>query len=97
MRKPIRAMRALRTGGIMRQQNFLVSIAFAFLVAGMAFGEIKITDLRCEYRRDPLGIDITAPRLSWKLESDARGVVQTAYQVLVASDAKQLDEGNPDL
>ncbi len=81
----------------MRQQSFLVSIAFAFLVAGMAFGEIKVTDLRCEYRRDPLGIDITAPRLSWKLESDTRGVVQTAYQVLVASDAKQLDEGNPDL
>ena len=32
-----------------------------------------------------LGIDIFAPRLSWKLLSDERGVRQSAYQVLVAS------------
>lgn len=81
----------------MRQQSFLVSIAFALLATGMAFAEIKATDLRCEYRRDPLGIDITAPRLSWKIDSDARDVAQTAYRVLVASDLKQLSEERADL
>src|SRR5690606_29789949 len=84
-------------GEIMRQQSFLVSIAFALLATGMAFAEIKATDLRCEYRRDPLGIDITAPRLSWKIDSDARDVAQTAYRVLVASDLKQLAEEKADL
>ncbi len=46
------------------------------------------TDLRCEYLRDPLGIDVFLPRLSWRLESlqpDARGQRQTAYQVVVTS------------
>ena len=28
---------------------------------------LEVNDLRCEYRINPLGIDNTAPRLSWKL------------------------------
>ena len=40
--------------------------------------------LRCEYRVDPLGIDETHPRLSWRLKSTERGQGQTAYQVLVS-------------
>lgn len=53
--------------------------------------------LRCEYRTDPLGIDILAPRLSWVLESKQRGQKQTAYQVLVASDRQQLESDCADM
>ena len=41
------------------------------------------TDLRCEYRLNPLGIDVSRPRLSWKLACDQRGQKQTAYQIRV--------------
>lgn len=41
------------------------------------------TDLRCENRRNPLGID-TVPRLSWKL-SGPRCARQSAFRVIVAS------------
>jgi hypothetical protein len=44
---------------------------------------------RCEYRENPLEIDCAQPRLSWWLQSappDARGVQQSAYQILVTSD-----------
>ena len=46
-----------------------------------------VTNLRCEYLNDPLGIDITKPHLSWVIEEAAgcRGIQQAAYQVLVAS------------
>ena len=54
-------------------------------------------DLRCEYRQNPLGIDVPPPRLSWKLQSDTRGVRQHAYQVLVASSAELLSNGTGDL
>ena len=49
--------------------------------------DIIIKDIRCEYRTNPLGIDNTSPRLSWKLSEDnqIRGQKQTAYQILVAS------------
>ncbi len=52
--------------------------------------------LRCEYRVDPLGIDVTSPRLSWILESPQRSQVQTAYRILVSDSKEHLDqdEGN---
>jgi len=31
---------------------------------------VSLSDLKCEYRTNPLGIDNTAPRLSWKLTED---------------------------
>ena len=57
-------------------------------------------DLRCEYLRNPLGIDANAPRLSWKLQtmrSNERGLQQSAYQVLVASTAEALRREQNDL
>jgi alpha-L-rhamnosidase len=50
-------------------------------------------NLRCEYKVDPLGIDAVRPRLSWQLRSQARGVVQAAYQIQVARDAAALRAG----
>jgi alpha-L-rhamnosidase len=40
-------------------------------------------NLRCEFRVNPLGIDASRPRLSWVIESKDKGVLQTAYQVVV--------------
>ena len=45
----------------------------------------NLTNPRCEYLTDPLGIDVGKPRLSWVILSACRGARQTAYQVLVAS------------
>ena len=45
--------------------------------------------LRCEYQEQPSGVEAARPRLGWILSPDgqpaARGLRQTAYQVLVAS------------
>lgn len=45
---------------------------------------LQVQDLRCEYMENPLGIGVVSPRLSWKLVSQQRGVVQSAYQIRVA-------------
>ena len=34
----------------------------------------------CEYLENPIGVDVSRPRLSWKLESNIQGQKQTAYQ-----------------
>jgi alpha-L-rhamnosidase len=60
-------------------------------------GRIAPVDLRCEYRRDPLGIDAPRPRLSWALASDGRGEVQSAYRILVARSPRALDADQGDL
>lgn len=58
----------------------------------------NITALRltCEYVNDPLGVDVPIPRLSWILESDQRGQIQSAYQILVASSMDKLNTNTGD-
>ena len=51
---------------------------------------LSIANLRCEYKVDPIGIDVARPRLSWQLRSAARGVAQSAYQAQVTRDGKLL-------
>ena len=53
--------------------------------------------LRCEYRVDPSGIDVAAPRLSWTLRSSERGQRQTGYRILVASSRRLLAKNTSDL
>ncbi len=56
-----------------------------------------ITNLRCEYIMNPIGLDVSKPRLSWVLKSEDRCQSQTAYQVLVASTEGLLDMDEGDL
>ena len=43
--------------------------------------QLSVTDLRIEHQKTPLGLDIKAPRFAWKLVSEERNVVQTAYRL----------------
>lgn len=70
-------MKRTRTGYLMT--------AAVLCCASVAAADFEVKQLRCEYLRDPLGIDVARPRLSWIVESDQRGQHQTAYRVLVAA------------
>ena len=48
---------------------------------------LDVTGLRTEDYSNPVGIDKSVVHFSWQLESEQRGVVQTSYNVQVASDA----------
>jgi len=52
---------------------------------------ISVSEMSCEYARNPLGIDTPQPRFSWILKSEKRGQMQSAYRILVASSADNLD------
>lgn len=68
------------------------------LLCSAALSEpLHIGALRCEYLDNPLGIDVTAPRLGWLLASPERGARQTAWQVLVASSSDLLAQDKGDL
>ncbi|MBZ0282059.1 MAG: glycoside hydrolase family 78 protein [Anaerolineae bacterium] len=57
----------------------------------------KIVDLICEYRTNPLGIDVQNPRLGWKMQIGRLGAQQIAYQILAASKPEELSNGKADL
>jgi alpha-L-rhamnosidase len=48
---------------------------------------VSLTDLTCEHLTNPIGIGEKQPRLSWKLVSEGRNVLQTAYEIRVATAA----------
>ncbi|MEI6676977.1 MAG: family 78 glycoside hydrolase catalytic domain [Mariniphaga sp.] len=58
---------------------------------------VDVISLKCEYKVNPLGVDIEKPRFSWIIVSAQRGVNQSAFQIIVSSDLKKLDENIPDL
>ena len=79
----------------------LVPLLAGFILSGRAetpvSDAVAISDLRCEYLINPLGLDVVKPRLSWIMTSNQRGESQTAYQILVASTKELLAKDQGDL
>jgi alpha-L-rhamnosidase len=68
----------------------LFCLPFSFLailscLAQSPVSSLKVEQLRTEYKTNPVGIDVTSPRFSWKLVSTERNVAQTSYQIIVSS------------
>ena len=59
---------------------------FAWVLA-LSASALDVTNLRTEDYRNPVGIDRTSIHLSWQLQSELRGVLQTSYNVQIARDA----------
>lgn len=55
---------------------------------------VNIGNLRVEYKVNPLGIDVAAPTFGWNVETEKKGWLQQAYQLLVADSRKALDADN---
>jgi alpha-L-rhamnosidase len=88
----------------MRRTFSTIAAAFAsvVLLAGCRPAPEATTDavvaprpfeLRTEYKSNPLGIGVRVPRLSWRLDSSRRGVLQSAYQVRVARSEADVRSG----
>ncbi|MFO1531781.1 MAG: hypothetical protein U1F77_19105 [Kiritimatiellia bacterium] len=73
------------------------SILIVSLLSAHGHAAMVASDLRCEYQSAPIAVDVAKPRLSWVLESEARGEKQSAYHILVASSEALLREGRGDL
>ena len=67
------------------------------LVGADSGAGVVLSRLETNAAPEPLGIDTPAPRFTWQLASDRRGVMQAAYRVLVASRADLASEGGADV
>ncbi|MDR1169214.1 MAG: family 78 glycoside hydrolase catalytic domain, partial [Prevotellaceae bacterium] len=81
----------------MRKICLIFIMLSVMAVSGKAQSAVSVVDLRCEYLKNPLGIDIQHPRLSWELISDAKDKKQKAYQILVATDSLALTLNRADV
>ena len=53
---------------------------------------LNVKNLKCEYRENPLGIDVIKPMLLWQIESAEKGWMQSAYEIKVASSESLINE-----
>ena len=78
----------------------LLVVCLASLISAEVTSGVKVANLRCESRVNPIGIDVVRPRLSWILESTepgARSQGQSSYRILVSTSLEGLNAGNGDL
>ncbi|MGL4943085.1 MAG: family 78 glycoside hydrolase catalytic domain [Thermoguttaceae bacterium] len=81
----------------------MIRICACVLFCVAVFAEaatVEPYDLTVEYMTAPVGIDTPEPRISWKSQTSdksLKNVVQTAYQVMVASSLENLDKNVGDL
>ncbi|RUT28345.1 alpha-L-rhamnosidase [Arsenicitalea aurantiaca] len=54
---------------------------------------LTVSALRCEHLATPLGLNTKNPRLSWSLAGTDRGLAQSAYRIVVGSDAEAVAKG----
>ena len=52
--------------------------------------QISLTNLKCDSKVNPLGIEVTNPHLSWEASSTERNLQQSAYQILVSDNPENL-------
>lgn len=81
----------------MRRPWALVCGLLLTLVSLACKAEIMPVEPRVEWRVNPLGVETSSPRLSWKVQSSQRGATQSAYRILVASTTNALNAGAGDL
>ena len=69
-----------------RIQQISTIILLLIISCGVPQETTFVYDLRVEYMKNPVGIDVNQPRFSWKLKSNKRGVFQTNYAIIVSTD-----------
>lgn len=53
---------------------------------------MEVVNLRCEYASNPIGLDLATPQFSWEINTNNRGMLQSAYQITVACSRSGLAE-----
>lgn len=74
----------------------LIGIAF-ILISFLCDAQISPVNLKCEYLKNPEGIDMPDPRFFWQLNSSEPGQFQTAYRIIIASNQKNIDKNAGDM
>lgn len=65
-------------------------LALFVLCINMLSAQVTITDLRCDNKVEPVGVDTKVPRFSWKISSDKRNTMQLAYEIKVLDGKKAI-------
>src|SRR6266487_4550946 len=69
-----------------RMKRFLFISSFSCIVSSGFTQILAVTNLRCEYKQNLIGVDVPNPMFSWELQSQQKNVLQAAYRIIVSDD-----------
>jgi alpha-L-rhamnosidase len=64
--------------------SFFYCLFILCLSTNFGIAQNKTVKLLCEYKLNPIGIEVEKPRLSWQIITEQNNVKQTAYEIRVA-------------
>lgn len=70
--------------------SILLLLSGVFLPASLQARDVNIVNLKTEYTKTPLGIDVSNPRFSWQMRSEKQGYSQAAWQIIVTNESRQV-------
>ena len=76
---------------INRWAKYFVAMFILISLNSVAAVKNEVNQLICEYKINPIGIDVQKPRLSWKIVSDKENLMQTAYEVKVTDQTAKVE------
>ncbi|MDR1632192.1 MAG: glycoside hydrolase family 78 protein [Dysgonamonadaceae bacterium] len=79
----------------MKKYNALSLILFLSVTG--CFVPTGPAGLQTDHRRNPVGIDNPAPRLSWRMDDKRQGAKQTAFQMIVGTDFEAVKNGTGEM
>ena len=69
-------------------KSLRLTLIFLSLFGGAFAQDLSLKDMTVDHKINPVGIDNTKPRFSWKITSTGNNISQTAYFLRVATDDK---------
>jgi len=77
----------------MKRIYLFISILFAIVMSACQGEKPTVASLKVEMQENPEGVVTTQPRFSWQITSYTPDLMQTAYQIQVASSEEDLMQG----
>ncbi|MBL7856745.1 MAG: glycoside hydrolase family 78 protein [Cyclobacteriaceae bacterium] len=74
-------------------KKVMLTLCLLTLMSVQLQAQVKVQNLVTESQTNPIGLDNTTPRFSWKLHATKRNVMQTAYEIRAGKDAVKLVKG----
>jgi len=77
----------------MKKTGFFFFVIIVLLISNNTFAQINFESLKCEYLKNPIGIDKETPRFIWHVMAENPGFEQKAYQIFVGIDSVEVENG----
>jgi alpha-L-rhamnosidase len=74
-------------------KSLKLMLLYLCLIGEAKAQDLFVKDMTVEYNKNPIGINITQPRFSWKINGTGNSLMQSAYFIRVATD-ENFSSGN---